>query len=295
MIYNKNVSFPYPIFCNDSTEYKNPYFSIDVDNLKFEDENNKLSMDFKLNINSIFIKKLIEENRVRLLMITNSHISMYEEIDFNCNHIELNTKVVDRDKIQIQILVVTKEMITMRDNSELVEFYDEYLDEIEIKKNSVIGYSDVLNLRKPDNDSLKLFNYKINENQKEDFKVKLTDKIIELHFSDKRFLLNGLGKDLLNMYFYNALSIALLNEFREELQTDGQELYIDSLVEDQEISSKYEMNLRNKLISLMLDKNIERLSADNIDEIIFRCSNDLIKKFVGEVEKLSSSRGNDEN
>lgn len=288
MIYSKNVSFPYPVYTNDSIEYRDPYFNFDITEIIEGEENYLLSLE--INLESKFIKGLLDNDYASMLLVIKSNTSNYFEIKMESKEFKLRKDKVNLYNSQIQLLVITKNTINFSENRELNDFFDEYLNEIIVKKNSLIAFSNIQAYKKPDKNSLRLFSYRIDSHQIEDFKVNIRPDIIELLFNDERIIFNNKYRNLLNMYFYNGISLAIINIFSTWLD-NNQEVNLESYVRDKDIDLRLEDSLENKLIELMLDKGIDLVSFDNLDSIIHRISNGLVGKFVKEIEILSKYSG----
>lgn len=69
MIYRKDANFPYPVLTNTSNSYETSNFILNVD---LQENNKDYRFNFTYELDSPFIKRLLEMNKAQLFLIVQS-------------------------------------------------------------------------------------------------------------------------------------------------------------------------------------------------------------------------------
>lgn len=278
MIYKKDANFPYPILTNISDSYEDNYFDLDV---SVTDDVDSYYFNFNYEINSNFIKRLIDENKAQLILIIQTKDNIFFTLHPNQNQVKVKkSRISLKDKTFIQMHIQALEDINFTNNKDLNEFYMQFKEDITVPKHALLGYSNVVKfdgrIKKP----FDLFKKKLNENLNSEIKIELGSETIIIHYKDKDFQFSDLPKSysLNNAYIYVGLTKALQN-FIVEYGEDG-EVDLESLDEEPD----HPLDL--KLYNLMVKKEIKELSKDNIDEVIYKITDKVIERFSSSVRGL---------
>ncbi len=281
MIYNKDAVFPYPILCRTSNSYKESYFDFSVDEVSETDSSYVFSFSYE--IGSSFINKLIEEEKAAVILIIQDGDNFFARLEKGQRKIELGKNrlsLVKRTKIQLHVQAL--EAINFSEAEDLNEFYDQYKEEIHIKRNSLLGYSDESTLEGNEAKPLDIFEQSIKDNLSVPFKVELHSETIKLVFRDRKESLDSLNvkKSMRNMYLYIGLNRALTS-FVESYGKDEQFVAIASIVP--------ENGLDEKLKDLMQSKGIDEISLEDLDETIQKMSDGIIEKYTDSIKEMAEN------
>lgn len=279
MIYKKGVSFPYPVYYKETGSYVNCTFELEVTNV-IENENEYI-FTYKINLKSMFIKNLIDSGKAIMNIILQSSDSCFIPIKYEESTITVPKSRLSMNKRTVfQIQIQSVETITFESCQELTNFYDQLKENIEVEPNCLIGFSNTVSYDGEGNRPLQLFVYETNHELDIDFKVEIRSDVIALIFKSDEYLLKYIQRNLINMYVYVGLSHAL-TEFIMEFSQGEEVVYLDSIQLDNEDV------LFQKLLDLMESKQINEISIENIDEIIHKMTNNLIKKYVEAIKEIS--------
>lgn len=282
MIYNKDAAFSYPILTNNSSSYINSEFVFDVENLN--SNNNEFIFHFSYFISSNFIRNLLEQNKAEVVFILSSQDNFFKRLKLEDNKVILSksrVSLTNRTKVQLHIHAL--EDISLSECTDLNQFYEKYKSEIIIPKNSLLGFSNIIEYKGSKNNPEKLFEIDIMESQKEPFKIELGQNTIILRFKDKKYQLNHLKSDrhLKNMYIYSGLSRALSQFIINNDHLNEGSIQID------ELSSNDVDDLDQKLLTLMKNKGVDNLSHEKIDQVISDITDGIIEKYIYSIERLA--------
>ena len=183
-----------------------------------------------------------------------------------------------RTNLQLQLLA--KEDISFEDNEELNLFYDAVKSEIIVLKNSILGFSNPVTFDGSQAKPLELFEKKLDPQLKSEIKIELGSETIIIHYKNENFQFIDSPKSsvLNNVYVYMGLQRAL-TQFIMNHSQDGEEIDLDEI-------DVPENGLDLKLYNLMRKKMIERVSFDNIDEVIALISDRILEKFTTAVRGM---------
>lgn len=242
--------------------------------------------EFDYDISSEFIKKLILENKVSLIFIVYSIDSQFKVIPYGTKEISFpKNRLSLKRNTKVQLQLQTNEEISFKTCTELTPFYDNLKEEITVPRYSLIGYSEIETYLGSSNDSITLFESSVNPNIKSAFEVELGSQTITLVFRNAEYALNALTNtgNLQNMYFYIGLAKALGQFVNENLSDSPDEEYVDI----DSVSKEQSNDLNQKLLDLMINKGVQSIGLDNIDEVIDQISDQIIERFVNEVKEVA--------
>lgn len=281
MIYNRNAVFSYPVLNNESSSYINNRFYFDV-NLK--DDSHNFIFEIEYVIENKFILDLLNNRMAVMIFIIQSKDNYFKVLDRQQNKIIIpKNRISLSETTMIQLHIQSLERFSFNNCDELEPFYDEHKNKITIDKYMLLGYSNIVRYQGSKNKPLVLFEKKINPEQNNPFKVELSYESIVLCFQNEELLMRSITQDknILNLYVYMGLYRALVR-FYEENDNGEEYLIIDTINQNQ--SSV----LNQKLLDLMINKGIEEINPDDIDDVIINISNKLIEKFVNSIEGVAN-------
>ena len=278
MIYKKDANFPYPLLTNTSTSYPSSEFLFDVD-LHENTQNYCIIIDYE--ISSDFILKLLQQKKAQLVLVVQSKDNKFYYLDQHQNMVEIPKSRISLSKrTNLQLQLLAKEDISFEDNEELNLFYDAVKSEIIVLKNSILGFSNPVTFDGSQAKPLELFEKKLDPQLKSEIKIELGSETIIIHYKNENFQFIDSPKSsvLNNVYVYMGLQRAL-TQFIMNHSQDGEEIDLDEI-------DVPENGLDLKLYNLMRKKMIERVSFDNIDEVIALISDRILEKFTTAVRGM---------
>ena len=278
MIYKKDANFPYPLLTNTSTSYPSSEFLFDVD---LQENTQNYCIVIKYEISSEFILNLIEEKKAQLVLVVQSKDNKFYYLDQHQNMVEIPKSRISLSKrTNLQLQLLAKEDISFEDNEELNLFYDAVKSEIIVLKNSILGFSNPVTFDGSQAKPLELFEKKLDPQLKSEIKIELGSETIIIHYKNENFQFIDSPKSsvLNNVYVYMGLQRAL-TQFIMNHSQDGEEIDLDEI-------DVPENGLDLKLYNLMRKKMIERVSFDNIDEVIALISDRILEKFTTAVRGM---------
>lgn len=280
MIYKKGASFPHPVYYGDTSSYYDCVFDFDVLNLS--ENKSHYIFTFKYDMESDFLKVLLREEQAYLNIIIQSNDNFFSRINYNetmiripKNRLSLNKKTI------VQLQIQSKKDIYFSENQELTTFYNEFKESIVVPKNSLLGFSNTVKYDGEGNKPLLLFEYETDPELKSEFKVELRPETIVLIFKDENYLMKEFNKNLSNMYIYTGLS-QLLIQFINNYGKNEEYVELESL------SILNEDVLDQKLYDLLESKQVNDVSLEEIDEIIYKITDNIVGKYVEAVREVSN-------
>lgn len=280
MIYKKDANFPYPILTNTSNSYDNCSFILDIN---LEENTNEYIFEINYDITSPFIEKLLQNGQATLVLIIQSKDNKFFNIEYG-----QKTKSISKSRISlskrttIQLFIQSNEEINFKNNYDLSSFYEEFKDEIDVPKNSILGFSNSVIFDGSTNKPLELFEKKVNPNLKSDVKIELGSETIIINYKNESLQFTDLPQSSTfnNPYVYMGLQKALYR-------------FIVNNSEDHECVDLEEIEPPNdgldfKLYNLMRKKKISELNIENIDEVIYAISDKMLEKYTAAVRRLYS-------
>ncbi len=269
MIYTKEASFPFPLLSNNSFDYINNIFNLDI-NL-FQD-NERYICHFIYKIESDFIKKLIKEKKIELIGLVKSQDNRFSKLD------EEDRIYIPRDKIslkkntKIQLTLKSVEKISFEDCNELIPFFAEEKNNLEIPKNSLIGFSNVVIFEGSITKPIDIFEKRVDGSINSEIQIEISHETINLIFKKEKyqFLNEPESKKLNYMYIYMGLQKVLMEMI---LESKNEELVLEIDI-DTEINVK--KPIYGKIVKLLKNAHVKEVNFENIDEVISKISPNLM-------------------
>ncbi len=272
MVYTKEASFPFPILNNNVYDYINNKFNLDVH--LFQDNENYI-YHFDYEIESNFIKNLINENRLELIGLIKSQDNSFCKLDKEQKIYIKKERIALKKNTKIQLALKAKEIILFNNCDELVPFFSEEKDFLEIPKNSLVGFSNVVIFEGSTTKPLDIFEKRVDSNIRSEIKIDISYETIDLIFKDEKyqFLEEAESKRLNYIYVYMGLQKVLMEMILESKNED--------LILEIDNQSEVEMKkpIHRKIIKLLKNSNVSEISFENIDEVISKISSNIIKEF----------------
>ena len=277
MIYKKDANFPYPLLTNTSNSYDGCNFILDI-------ELNENTYDYIIQIDydieSDFIKNLIDQNKAQLVLIVQSKDNKFFNIKQGQRQIHIpKTRISFNKRTTVQLLIQAKEDVNFKENDDLNSFYSTIKDQINVPKHAVLGFSNSVvfdgSIAKP----LDLFEKKVDTNLKSEVKIELGSETIIINYrnEDYQFIDSPACSSLNNIYVYMGLQKALYRF----IMTNGEDDEVD--LDEIEIPTD---GLDMKLYQLMKSKMVKSVSVENMDEVICAITDKIIDKYTSAVRGL---------
>lgn len=280
MIYKKDANFPYPILTNTSNSYDNCSFILDVN---LEENTNEYIFEINYDITSPFIEKLLQEGQAILVLIIQSKDNKFFNIAYGQKSKSISKSRISLSKrTTIQLFIQSNEEINFRNNYDLSYFYEEFKDEIDVPKNSILGFSNSVIFEGSNNKPLELFEKKVNPNLKSDVKIEIGSETIIINYKNEALQFTDLPQSSTfnNPYVYMGLQKALYR-FIVNNSEDHEEVDLDEIEAPSD-------GLDFKLYNLMRKKKISELNIENMDEVIYSISDKMLEKYTVAVRRLYS-------
>lgn len=280
MIYSKKANFPYPVLANNSCGYKGAEFEFDVI-LKENASSYIFEVEYK--ISSGFIRGLLNSRKALLLMVIKSKDNQFHVLSSQDRPIvEIpRSRLTLSSKTTLQLMIQAAEPIGFRDNCDLDRFYDGLKEEILIDEGMALGFSNLVIFNGVQKKPFDLFEKKVNEDIQSDIEIQLGQETILIVYKNEEMQFRGFPEgDALNYpYIYIGLQKALINFLFH---------YTENVEEGVELSDIGEpiSVLDGKLYNLMETKGIIELSLDNMDQVIYLISDNLLSKYVNAVRGM---------
>ncbi|MEG1411733.1 MAG: hypothetical protein RSD36_18015 [Terrisporobacter sp.] len=280
MIYKKDANFPYPLLTNTSNSYDCSSFILDIG---LNENTYDYVIQIDCNIESDFIKNLIEEGKAGLVLVVQSKDNKFFNLKAGQKSVSIPKNRISLSKrTTIQLLIQAKEEVNFKDNEDLNPFYSSIKSEINVAKHSVLGFSNSVMFDGSDSKPVDLFEKKLDTSLKSEVKIDLGVDTIIINYrnEDFQFIDSHISGPLNNVYVYMGLQKAL---FR----------FVTAYSEDEEVDldeiDPPENGLDLKLYSLMKAKMITSVSFDNIDEVICAITDKILDKYTLAVRGLYSN------
>jgi hypothetical protein len=278
MIYKKDANFPYPVLTNTSTSYESSNFILDVE---LHENVRNYRFVIKYELDSDFITRLLDRGEAQLILVIQSKDNKFFKLYPTQTSIEIpKSRISVSKRTTIQLQIQAKGNINFKDNNDLSGFYQQFKDEINVPKNSILGFSNVVLFDGSSSKPLELFEKKVDPSLKSDVKVELGSETIIIHYRNEELQLSNLpmSNTLNNPYIYMGLQKALLRFLVNN--GDGEQVELDQI--DMPIDQ-----LDLKLYDLMKKKMVSEVGIDTIDEVIYAISDRIIEKYSAAVKGLS--------
>ena len=281
MIYSKKANFPYPVLMNFSDDYQDPEFSLDV---MIKDNTDDFLIEVAWDISSDYIYELLKTGKANLYLIIKSKDNQF----FKLQPKKKTQQSIPKRKLCIharttmQLMVQAAETLEFSDNNDLNTFYDAIKEEIQVKAGNVLAFSNTVIFDGEQNKPYDLFEKQIDSDINSDVEIRLGAETILVVYKNEQYQFAEVqnSKELNYPYLYLGLQKALIS-FLMHANPDNPDEGVD--VEEMEPP---ENALESKLYSLMQSKNISELSMENIDEVIYKISDNLIMKYHNAVRGM---------
>lgn len=281
MIYTKKANFPYPVLMNFSDDYQDPEFSLDV---MIKDNTDDFLIEVTWDISSDYIHELLKTGQANLYLIIKSKDNQF----FKLQPKKKTQQSIPKRKLCIharttmQLMVQAAETLNFSDNNDLNAFYDAIKEEIQVKAGNVLAFSNTVIFDGEQNKPYDLFEKQIDPDINSDVEIRLGAETILVVYKNEQYQFAEVqnSKELNYPYLYLGLQKALIS-FLMHANPDNPDEGVD--VEEMEPP---ENALESKLYSLMQSKNISELSMDNLDEVIYKISDNLIMKYHNAVRGM---------
>lgn len=281
MIYTKKANFPYPVLMNFSDDYQDPEFSLDV---MIKDNTDDFLIEVAWDISSDYIYELLKTGKANLYLIIKSKDNQF----FKLQPKKKTQQSIPKRKLCIharttmQLMVQAAETLEFSDNNDLNTFYDAIKEEIQVKAGNVLAFSNTVIFDGEQNKPYDLFEKQIDSDINSDVEIRLGAETILVVYKNEQYQFAEVqnSKELNYPYLYLGLQKALIS-FLMHANPDNPDEGVD--VEEMEPP---ENALESKLYSLMQSKNISDLSMENIDEVIYKISDNLIMKYHNAVRGM---------
>ena len=280
MIYKKDANFPYPILTNTSNSYDNCSFILDIN---LEENTNEYIFEINYDITSPFIEKLLQNGQATLVLIIQSKDNKFFNIEYGQKSKSISKSRISLSKrTTIQLFIQSNEEINFKHNHDLSSFYEEFKEEIDVPKNSILGFSNSVVFEGSNNKPLELFEKKVNPNLKSDVKIEIGSETIIINYKNEALQFTDLPQSSTfnNPYVYMGLQKALyrfiVNNSEDHEEVDLEEIEVPS------------DGLDFKLYNLMRKKKITELNIENMDEVIYCISDKMLEKYTAAVRRLYS-------
>jgi hypothetical protein len=252
--------------------------------INLSENTNDYIFDLSYDIESEFIRNLLQEKRAKLILVIQSKDNKFFEVEKNKNSIKISkSRMSLSKKTLIQLLIQSKGEITFENNCDLSSFYEEFKGDIIVPKNSILGFSNNVVFDGSNEKPLDLFEKKIDPNLKSDVKIELGNETIIINYKKENLQFNDFASSsILNSpYIYMGLQKAL---YRFIVLHGGE----DEIVFLDEVGDQLE-GIDSKLYNLMKMKMIDKLNVDNIDEVIYSISDRILEKYTAAVRRLNTN------
>lgn len=279
MIFSRDSNFQYPVMTNDGTSYRNNLFEFEIEDLY--DTQEEYTFKIRYELGSIYLMNMLKEGYAELVFVINSQDSYFQILEHDEYIVSIpKSRLTLSSRTKIQLQIRSLKSLYFAENNDLNEFYNTYKSDILVKRNSILGYSNIEEYKGSQTNPFVLIETAIDSNQEELFKVALREDVIVLTFKNNKYLMKQYSSELKNMYIYTGLSRALIRFLNNNAHGD-EIIYLD---EGTDTSS----TLDSKLFELMKNKGVKELSYNNIDNVISRISFRIIESFVSSIERLNS-------
>lgn len=268
---------------NVSNDYHNVDFHFDVE---LTDNSEDYVFHIQYKINSKFLNDLLEKGLAKLYLIVKSRDNQYHELgDQGMVYIKKNRLSLEKSKTVLQLMIQANTKISFEKNKELNEFYTEYKDKIFVDAGMALGFSDIITFDGSQKKPFELFERKLDPDIKGNIEIQLTDETIVIVYrnEESRFFDFGRSKELNSAYLYIGLQKALVQFIANYI---GRETSMEEGVRLDMIAGNTIHALDSKLYNLMVAKGIEELSLNNMDEVIYLITNNMMENYVSTVRGM---------
>lgn len=281
MIYTKKANFPYPVLMNFTDDYLEPEFELDV---MIRDNTDEYALDITWKVSSDFIKNLLRTGKAELILIIKSKDNQFHKLDYTRKpQVRIpKKKLCINARTVMQLMIQANEDISFEQNYDLNTFYDEIKNEITVVAGNALGFSNTVIFDGSQNKPFELFEKKIDKDIKSDVEIRLGTETILIVYKKEEYQFVGIqgSKEFNYPYIYMGLQKALINFLLHANPENPEEgIQVDEM-------EPPENPLESKLYSLMHAKNITELSMENLDEVVYQISDNLLMRYHDVVRGL---------
>lgn len=281
MIYTKKANFPYPVLMNFTDDYLDPEFELDV---MIRDNTDEYVLDITWKVSSDFIKNLLRTRKADLILIIKSKDNQFHKLDYTRKpQVRIpKKKLCINARTVMQLMIQANEDISFEQNYDLNTFYDEIKNEIAVAAGNALGFSNTIIFDGSQNKPFELFEKKIDKDIKSDIEIRLGTETILIVYKKEEYQFVGIqgSKEFNYPYIYMGLQKALINFLLHANPENPEEgIQVDEM-------EPPENPLESKLYSLMHAKNITELSMENLDEVVYQISDNLLMRYHDAVRGL---------
>lgn len=284
MIYTKKANFPYPILMNFTDDYLDPEFELDA---SIRDNTDQYTIDITWKVSSSFIKGLLNSGKADLILIIKSKDNQFHklgharkpQIQIPKKKLCINTRTV------MQLMIQVNEDISFAQNQDLNSFYDDVKEEIFVVAGNALGFSNTVIFDGSQNKPFELFEKKIDKDIKSDVEIRLGTETILIVYKKEDYQFVGIqgSKEFNYPYIYMGLQKALISFLIHANPENPEEgIQVDEM-------EPPENPLESKLYSLMQAKNITELTMENLDEVVYQISDNLLMRYHDAIRGLRSA------
>ena len=277
MIYKKEANFPYPLLTNTSDSYEQCQFILDID---LQENTDHYQFNVKSEIESSFIKKLIQAKQAKLILVIQSKDNKFYYVNLKEDQVIIpKTRLSLSKRTTLQLLIQAVGDVNFATNEDLASFYDDIKEDITVPKHSVLGFSNCVIFDGSTTKPFDLFEKKLNPDLKSEIAIDLGSETIIIQYKHEEFQFNdsSMSGTLNNPYIYMGLQKALYRFIIKYGEDD--QVYLEDIEHPED-------GLDFKLYNLMKSKMITELNTENMDEVISKISDKILNKFTTAVRGL---------
>lgn len=273
MIFKKDVTFPYPILAPFNDDYLDKDFSLDV---TFQESSDQTFYDFEIRytITSLFLYQLIQDKKVKIKCIVQSHDSQIYDLENEERIIRIPKRTISlKKRTNIQLAIVAKESISFESNKDLDPYYNSFRHIITVEPHHLMALSNTVNFNGELKRPYDLFQYSFDDKLNSEIMFDTSGEYIHIKFKNKDFLYKQMaGSNALNFhYVYMGLEKALAQLIFEN-SNGSDSVNIHDIALDQGNL------LHEKLRMFMVGKGIQNISLETLEETIEEISENIISK-----------------
>lgn len=283
MIYTKKANFPYPILMNFTDDYQKAEFELDI-NLR--DNLDDYILDITWKVSSNFIQGQLKSGNASFLLIIKSKDNQFHVLPYSPKPQVMipKTRLCLNARTVIQLMIQANTAIDFANNVDLNDFYKDLRKDIQIQPGMALGFSNTVIFDGSQQKPYDLFEKKVDRTIPSDIEIRLCEETIMVVYKDDslQFLDIQNSRELNYPYIYMGLQKALI-EFLLHANPENPEEGIQ--VNEMEPPDHA---LDGKLYTLMQAKNITELNLDNVDEVICKISDHLVKRYADAIRGSQS-------
>lgn len=273
MIYTEDASFPYPIMSSNSYDYNDNSFFFDID---VKSNSETYSLTFNIKLGSEYLNELLEKKKIEYIVIIKTQDSSFYKLSDN-KILEIKRKKLSfKNNSKIQLILKSSCSLDFKDNFDIDPFYTDDNESINIDKNSIVGFSNVVIFDKSEKTDVDLFEKKIDKSISSEVKIEIRDENIVLIFKDEKYQFGKIieSKRLNYPYLYIGLQRLLMEMIVSDCGNQDNVLEINK-----NSISNASKGVYRKIVKLIENKGIKQISFDDIDEVINLISPNLINEY----------------